>query len=300
MTQTFRDPERQEALERQGFAVVPLFDEAEAAALLGQLEQLEREAPEAPMGRGEALRKSFFHPDLDYRNRVDALGREALAGPLAATLEGFRIVASGQFTKLPNAKEMGIHRDWTMMRDPALAALNIWCPLVPVDRHNGTLALLPGSHKLPNVETPGVRPFYNDYPDELKKRSVSFSLRPGEAVIFDNRLLHWSTANRTTEPRPVLRAVTVPEGERIVFYRLDEESGGSRFELLDIEEDGVLAQTPRQTEEGQLHGKRSLGFVANDNRSLSLRECEALLGPPPRAAGPVAAFVRRFAALVSG
>jgi Phytanoyl-CoA dioxygenase (PhyH) len=299
MQQIFRDPERQGAIERQGFAVVPLFDEAEAAALLDRLERLEREAPEAPMRPDEALRKSFFHPDPDYRTRVDSLGREALAGPLSAILEGYRIVACGQFTKRPNAKEMGIHRDWTMMRDPALPAFNIWCPLVPVDRRNGTLALLPGSHKLPNVETPGIRPFYEDYPEPLKKRSVSFALRPGEAVIFDNRLLHWSTANRTAEPRPVLRAVTVPEGERIVFYRLDEESGGSRFEILDIEEEGALAQTPRETEEGRLP-RRSLGFVANDNRSLSLRECEALLGAGPRAAGPVAALVRRFAALVAG
>jgi len=299
MNQIFRDPQRQETLERQGFLVVPLFGEAEAAGLLDRLERLEREAPEAPMPPDEALRKSFFHPDLDYRTRVDALGREALAGPLSELIDNYRIVACGQFTKRPNAKEMAIHRDWTMMRDPALAALNIWCPLVPVDRGNGTLALLPGSHRLPNVETPGVRPFYEDYPDALKKRSVSFALRPGEAVIFDNRLLHWSTANRTDEPRPVLRAVAVPEGERIVFYRLDQESGGKRFEILDIEEEGALAQTPRETEEGQI-SRRSLGFVANDNRPLSLRQCEALLGVERRAPGPVAALVRRFAALVAG
>jgi hypothetical protein len=299
MKQIFRDPARQDAFERQGFAVARLFDEAEAAALLDRLDRLERDAPAVHLPPDEALRKSFFHPDLDYRTQVDALGREAFAGPVKSILDGYRIVACGQFTKRPHAKEMGLHRDWTMMRNPALPALNIWCPLVPVDRENGTLALLAGSHKLPNVEAPGVRPFYGSYADILKKRSVRFALRPGEAVIFDNRALHWSTANRTADPRPVLRAVTVPEDERIVFYRLDEESGGDRFELLDLEEDGVLTRTPRDTEEGKAR-QRSLGFVSNENRPLTLRECEALLPPDGSRSGPVASLIRRFAAFVAG
>lgn len=297
--QVFRDSARQEAFERQGFALVRLFDGAQAAALLERLEALERRAPPVQLPPDEALRKSFFHPDLDYRTQVDAVGREALAGRLAEILDGYRIVACGQFTKRPHAKEMGLHRDWTMMRNPALPAVNIWCPLVPVDRSNGTLALLPGSHKLPNVEAPGVQPFYGGYAQALKKRSMSFALAPGEALIFDNRVLHWSTANRTGDPRPVLRAVAVPQEERIVFYRLDEESGGRRFELLDLEEDGVLTRTPRDTEEGKAR-QRSLGFVSNENRPLSLRECEALLARGAGRPGPVASLLRRFAAFVAG
>jgi hypothetical protein len=298
MQQIFVDPARQEEFERQGFTVVRLFSEAEAATLRDRLDTLQREAPPAPLPAEEALLKSFSHPDATYRTEVDTVGREALATPLSATLTGYRIVACGHFIKRPHAKEMGIHRDWTIMRDPERPAVNIWSPLVPVDRANGALALLPGSHKLPNVETPGVEPFYGRYGEALKKRCVTLALGPGEAVIFDNRVLHWSTANRTGTPRPVLRAVSVPEEERIVFYRVDEESGGSRFELLDAEDEGVLAGTPNDTERGTVR-KRSLGYVRNENRDVSLRECERLLEFTGASAGLASSWVRRFAALFS-
>jgi hypothetical protein len=297
MQTVFLDQARQEAFERDGFAVVRLFDSAAAAALLDRLDSLQRGAPPVQLPPDEALLKSFFHPDAAYRTQVDSAGREALEEPLTAILDRYRIVACGHFTKRPNAAEMGLHRDWTMMRDPGQPALNIWCPLVPVGRSNGTLALLPGSHRLPNIETPGVEPFYGRYAQALKKRSVTFDLAPGEAILFDNRVLHWSTANATATPRPVLRAVAVPEDQRIVFYRLDSESGGRRFEILDAEEEGVLSVTPRDHEAGTTP-RRSFGYVANDNRDISLRECKRLLGGERGPQGPVAALARRFAALI--
>lgn len=301
MQRIFVDPALQETFEAQGFAVVRLLSGAEAASLLDGLEALRRDAPPVELPPDEALVKSFFHTDADYRTGVDALVREALSAPFRTVVAGYRLAACGQFIKRPRAKEMGLHRDWTILRDPGLPALNIWCPLVEVGRSNGTLALLPGSHKLPNIETPGVEPFYAGYGEALKRGGVTFDLSAGEAVLFDNRILHWSTANATDRERPVLRAVSLPQSERIVFYRVEAESGGARFEIVDIEEDGALSATPRETEHGTI-ARKSLGFVANDNRSISLRECERLLGLEPREAaggGRLGGLIRRVGALLS-
>ncbi|HEV2865232.1 MAG TPA: phytanoyl-CoA dioxygenase family protein [Allosphingosinicella sp.] len=289
MQKIFADAASQSAFERDGFAVVRLLSAATATALRGRLEELEAAAPVA-LGAGEALRKSHYHPEAEHRTAMDALAREAIAAPLASAISGYRLDACMFLTKVPGAREMNIHRDWTTMADLQQVALNVWCPLVKVHEGNGTLAVLPGSQILPNVETPQVPRFYAPYGDALKKRCVKFDLQPGQAVIYDNRLLHWSTTNRSDAPRPVLRASAVPAEARIVFYRLDSESGGKRFEILDVAGAGLLAQTPAElAATGQ--GGASLGYVANENRPLSLRECERLLDRRERAASRGQGFV---------
>ncbi|HEY0312496.1 MAG TPA: phytanoyl-CoA dioxygenase family protein [Allosphingosinicella sp.] len=272
----FIDPVLQEEFQRTGFVVVDLLAAAEAAELLDRLTRLEAVAPDWPAGGDATLRQSFFHPDPTYRAEVDTLGRAALTEALARLISGYRILAAGHFIKGPDTPAMNLHRDWTIVRNLETPSLNVWCPLMPVDERNGTLAVVPGSQALPNVESAGVSRFYAKYGETLKRRGERPSLQAGQAIIFDNRLMHWSTPNETGAPRHVLRGICMPEDERVVFYRLEVEAGGRRFEVLDVEDGGVLTGIPDDLELGVIQ-KKSLGYVPNLNRPLTLSQCERLL-----------------------
>ena len=200
--------------------------------------------------------------------------------------------------KRPGGGALNLHRDRTVLDDPDAVGIDAWCPLIDIDDARGNLVMLPGSHRLPNIETTGVTPFYTPYGDRLKKLCVSQPLAAGEAVLFDHRLLHWSFPNRFDEPRPVLRAAAIPQQSRIVFYKLDEASGGRRFELLDVEADGPGAHSPDEVARGEI-GFPSLGFVENTNRPVSYEECRRIVRQAHPA--PAASFVSRpVKSVVSG
>ena len=272
MNQVFRDEARQASFERQGFTIARLMSEAQAADLLEDLEEIRKRA--VPSHQGD-IDQSFCTPDAEYRRRADAVVADAIRDPLLALTVDYRLSGCGVMIKKPRTGAMDIHRDRTILADLDLAPLAIWCPLVDIDDRKGNLALLPGSHKLPNVETPGVKRFYADYGAALKVLCVSQPLLAGEAVLFDYRILHWSRPNRFDSARPVVRATALPAGCRQVFFRLDTAFGGRRFEILDSEADGAVAHSPDDFAMGKIPAP-SLGYAENNNREVSLRECRDL------------------------
>jgi hypothetical protein len=270
----FLDDRLQEEFERQGFTVVRLLSASASRSLLAEIEQV-REAYSPGESCTTGIEQSFCTDNAGYRQRIHEVASRIVEEPLIELLDGYRLVAAGVMIKKPLAGEMDIHRDRTILADSDQVTLNVWCPLVDVDESAGTLSVLPGSHRITNVETPGVECFYASYGRKLKRWSDSLRLRAGEAVLFDNGLLHWSTANRGRETRPVVRCTAVPIESRAVFYKLDSESGGTRFELYDVEAEGALAHSPDDVASGAVALAR-IGYAENRNRPISPRECREL------------------------
>ena len=69
----------------------------------------------------------------------------------------------------------------------------IWCPLINVNTHNGTIKILPGSTKesffLSQIE---------------KKKAKDINLSQGDMLVFNTKLLHRSGANKSNQIRFVL------------------------------------------------------------------------------------------------
>jgi hypothetical protein len=270
MEPIFTDAALQEEFARRGFTKARLLSREAAAGLGAAIEEARRGSSGESCTAG--LDQSFCTTDADYRKRVDALGAAAIEQPLLALLRGYRLVASGAMIKLAGGSAMAIHRDRHVLADPEGVIVNAWCPLVDMAVGLGNLALLPGSHRLGNIETNGVHRFYEPYGDRLKPLCVSFPLEAGEAVLFDNRVLHWSHPNERQTARPVLRCVAAPAEGQLVFYRPDAASGGRRFELLDAEAESPVAHSPDDFVEGRVAAIH-LGYVENTNREIGFAEC---------------------------
>ena len=271
MTAIFKDPARQEEFDRRGFTVVRLLDRAEA-------ESVRRALDEAQAGADASCRheQSFCTPDADYRQRAHGIVAAAIAERVVALLENYRVLACGVIDKSPGKPTLQAHRDPDVLADPQLVGLSIWCPLVDVDKGSGALTMVPGSHKLPNIQAAGLPGFYAGYDDALGPLSVTVALAAGEAVLFDQRICHGSCPNSSGRQRPAVRATAIPSGSRMILHRSEAASGGARFELIEVETgpDGILAYNPEDVASADFEVP-VLGYAPNRNRPVGLRECKA-------------------------
>ena len=275
----FCDLDRQRDFDRDGYTVVRLLSPERATALAADLPAIRPALDFTPNTStlDHAYHVSLLDPDVAYRKAAWAFVQDALREPLDHILTGYRLLTGGLLVKPAGAAPLSMHRDWTMLPGDDQVALNVWCPLIDVDDGNGTLALLPGSHRLvPNIEAAHVRPFFADYGDLLTELSVSLPLSAGEAVIFDYKTIHGSSANRSSRPRPAISSACIPQEARAVTYALDRAGGGARFELIAMDGAGMEAVADRLA--GNAGMAESLGFVPNRNQTVSREQFRRLIG----------------------
>jgi phytanoyl-CoA hydroxylase len=121
-----------------------------------------------------------------------------------ASVSIFRVMLmnkpAGKGTYLPWHQDAG--DVWKLDRDPLVT---LWVSLDPSTRMNGCLQVIPGSHRLGLLSKNGstISPAHAQLycPDEAIEY---LELKPGEALLLHNWLLHRSDVNRTDTPRRAL------------------------------------------------------------------------------------------------
>jgi hypothetical protein len=77
-------------------------------------------------------------------------------------------------------------------------------PLIDVDEDNGTLLVIPYSHRIQRaIFAATLGGYHNQYYEWLRQFEIPIQLKAGQAIIFDNNLLHNSTANKSSGDRLV-------------------------------------------------------------------------------------------------
>jgi phytanoyl-CoA hydroxylase len=95
---------------------------------------------------------------------------------------------------------------------PQSLCCGVWIPLDPVDEANGTLQIVPGSHRH-ELSRHELREGINfgalaaadvEGHEEHHARAVDVELKPGDCLLFATHLLHRSGGNRTDRHRRVI------------------------------------------------------------------------------------------------
>ncbi len=177
---------------------------------------------------------------LDNRTIYDLCVHPAITDRVACIL-GADIVLwqSNFFNKEPGAKEIPWHQDmnfWSKEIEPPIN-VSAWLAIDDADLTNSCVQLMPGSHRkmVPHIKATPDQAFREQGdPDHLyidPDRVVTMELKAGQFFLFTERMLHYSSANRSDRRRLGLAIrMTIPivrcyKKHRVILVRGKDRVG---------------------------------------------------------------------------
>ena len=208
------------ALSDRGFTTTPLLDADE-------LDRARRLWADLSVDPDASYHTTNVHEDRTTARRID-LELKTLMGPAAAkALPGHVPFLAAFILKGRHGGAVGLHPDWTYTDERRYRAVLFWCPIVDTDADNGTLHVIPGSHRWVR----GLRgsgdfgsPVEGVADRLLATHSETVPLRAGEAIVYDAALLHGSAPSRSDRPRPAAALAVAPVAAPLVHFH--REAGG--------------------------------------------------------------------------
>ena len=166
-------------------------------------ERLDREVLTTP-GPSQGNSRSMRH--LDKRLVYDLVTQPAIVGRVQSILgENLLLWACTFWLKDPGGKEVPWHQDMNYWPVEPIINVTAWIAVDEVTEENACLQVIPGSHRsvLPHVSVSGDKWFNEEAdPDRVESsKAVNLTLRPGQFVLFNERTLHHSEANRSEKRR---------------------------------------------------------------------------------------------------
>lgn len=210
----------QAEFDTKGYLVRRLFDTKSAARLKAEFEQ--RHADKDLTPNQESNYVSALDLNRDEAKAFSDWIWAAWSEPLQQIIAGFRQVDAGMLIKQSGAGPVGIHQHSVFTDRPFSQTIIVWCPLADCDEVDGCLHLVPGSQRLVrHVNVIGKGGYITDpqiMSKVLRDHGVVLPLKAGEAVFFENSLLHGSLPNESGRSRIAMGGYMVSADENLAFY----------------------------------------------------------------------------------
>jgi hypothetical protein len=207
-----------------GYGIIPAFLEPHELACLGaQVERMLSQPRHPGMNRpGNDLVPLRWDNDIVAHILRSPRRLQLLAEMLAPA--DLKWLSGYVSTKPPRSAALYWHQDWWCWDHPisfrrAATQVAVLCYLSHTSTHNGALRVLPGSHHmsapvhrlLPEPHAEGANELRPEHPALADlPGQVTLSLRAGDAVAIDYRLLHGTHANESPARRDCILLSFVP------------------------------------------------------------------------------------------
>ncbi|MFZ4432505.1 MAG: phytanoyl-CoA dioxygenase family protein [Microthrixaceae bacterium] len=269
---TLLDPEAERRLVQDGYVVVDLLEPAQIVELRSLCEQLHS----VPRSTWES---DFYSPyPADKRAAHEGIG-SVFAEPVRRHFAAHRSVLHNFVVNWPGSDGgLVLHQHSTVVDPARFRSVILWCALNDADEDNGTLHVVPRSHLVQRGPRPERSASWHEphTAELLADHLVSVPVRAGQALVFDNQLLHCSFPNSTSEPRLTAGAVVLPMAAEARFYELADD-GRVDVHLLDPE--FFLEQVAGDLEWARPTGLEKLTSEDWVPTVVTSEELPALVGP---------------------
>lgn len=271
---TLRDPAKQAEFTDRGYTIVELLSEEAAETLLDQWHGLHPLRHE-----GRAWECDFYSEDSGVKEKAYALIQDALRDAIEAQFVDHETFLHNFVMNWPGEDGgLELHQHSSVVDEERFRSAVIWCALTEATETNGTLLVVPRSHRVLHHHKPERSPEWFDGLREylVENHLEAVELRPGQALVFDNGVLHCSFANTTDEPRVTAVATLAPRDAALRYY---DWVGDGSVNVYELEPEFFIENVAGQMEWAKPEGLDVVGVEHIEFRTLTVEEAAALLPP---------------------
>ena len=212
---------------KQGFVIVNLFNK-------GIIEKLRcvynNDTPEI----NKQSYTSFEINNREARKTIDKKIKTIYNQPLLTVLNDYQPLWGNFMVKAPKAQNMELHADWRYVDESEFISMNIWAPLQDTNVKNGTLWVVPKSHKIVKSIRGINLPKYYFKQNELFKKhyGIPVNLKAGQVIFYDHRLVHYSYPNFSNEKRLAATLIIAQKKAEVFYYWFNSQNNNIEKHLV--------------------------------------------------------------------
>lgn len=227
MLRVFRDEAHQNFFEKNGYVVLPFYTSEEIKELEAVYHQLH------PVDE-KGFFPSTFSQNKNYRHAADTAIRKAGSRSIEKYCTDVNVVFGAFIVKSPGPESgMCVHQDMSLVDESRFTGINIWVPLVDLTVENGGLFALPGSHRIfPTYRGSSIPEFFAPVMDDMLDYLQPMLVKAGEAVFFDQSIIHFSPPNYSSSARIVTNTYFTHKDCEYRTYYWDKNAHGNKVEVF--------------------------------------------------------------------
>ena len=223
MRKIFKNQESQTLFEKQGFVIIDLDN----TVILNEIDESYRAlTPDDQFyPKDNRYHCTFIDTNVEYKRKAFDVFNRCFTPFINQHLIDFELMAGNFYVKPKGCKEFEIHQNWSVVDESKHTTVTLWIPMQDTDEQNGTIEVVPGSHKLSlNVTCFGSPYYFEPFINELKQSYfLPIPLKRGQILVFDDNLIHYSKMNQTENPRRAIQLIASPKEAPLIIYFPDPQ-----------------------------------------------------------------------------
>jgi len=196
---------------------------------------------------------TFIDKNIDYKKETFKAIDEIFKPIYDLVLDNFKPIIGNFIRKQQNQGEVPLHQNWAFADENKCSTVSIWVPLVDSNVDNGTLQVVPNSHKRfgqyrgPMVpwELEGIKQ------DIINNYLVPLETKAGDCVILDDSIVHYSAPNKTDGLRLTIQLILIPEELPSLHYHLNPAKSNEKIEVLEVDHEFYMNFNPWKLPENE-------------------------------------------------
>ena len=260
MRRVMVDDKLEAQFQRDGYVQIPFITKEEVAALKQKFyDTLPNSGGQITAGETGVEGANFITYDftfidknIEYKKEVFKIITDYFKPHVEKWLADYKPIIANYIRKKTDTGEVPLHENWAFADEKQCCTVSIWCPLVDSSMENGTLQVVPGSHKrFGEVRGPMIPWELEGIKNEIiADYLVPMNLTAGNAVILDDSIVHYSAINKTNDLRLAIQLILIPSEVPSIHYHMNLSENPEQVNVLEVDHDFYMQFNPWKQPEG--------------------------------------------------